>query len=396
MTEDALKLTVYAGERDHVGRDLLADRLLDLYDSAGVRSSVMLRGIEGFGLKHSVHTERLLTLSEDLPILAIAIDSPEPILELLPAVEALTTHGLVTLERARYAAAAEGSPADAAPLGLLARAAPEEALKLTVFLGRYQRAGGRPASVAVVESLRRHGAWGASVLLGLDGTLAGRRRRARLLAGNEDVPLMVLAIAPAAGLERAIPELQAMLGEHALALERVVVCKREGTFLGSPAQPPGPDASGAAYWQKLVVHCRESARAGGEPLYAALVGRLRREGAAGATVLRGQWGFHGEQSPGGERFFSLTRRAPLLIVLLDTPNSAARSFEIVDELTGETGLVTSELVPALRAAAPHREHGGLRLASPARPPLTGPVTAAERLLGSDRGSRTQPTEEREQ
>ena len=35
---------------------------------------------------------------------------------------------------------------------------------------------------------------------------------------------------------------------------------------------------------------------------------------------------------------------------------------IVDELTAETGLVTSELVPALRAAGPGIEHGGLELA----------------------------------
>jgi hypothetical protein len=39
-----------------------------------------------------------------------------------------------------------------------------------------------------------------------------------------------------------------------------------------------------------------------------------------------------------------------------------RWFEIVDDMTAETGLVTSELVPALRAAGPELERGGLRLA----------------------------------
>jgi hypothetical protein len=41
-----------------------------------------------------------------------------------------------------------------------------------------------------------------------------------------------------------------------------------------------------------------------------------------------------------------------------------RWFPIVDEVTAHTGLVTSELIPALRAAAPGIVHGGLELAAP--------------------------------
>ena len=54
----------------------------------------------------------------------------------------------------------------------------------------------------------------------------------------------------------------------------------------------------------------------------------------------------------------------MLSVILDRPADAERWFQIVDELTVETGLVTSELVPALRAAGPDTEHGGLALAVP--------------------------------
>ncbi len=55
---------------------------------------------------------------------------------------------------------------------------------------------------------------------------------------------------------------------------------------------------------------------------------------------------------------------PVLTVLLDTPANTRRWFAIVDEMTTETGLVTSELVPALRAVGPEIEHGGLALAEP--------------------------------
>jgi PII-like signaling protein len=52
----------------------------------------------------------------------------------------------------------------------------------------------------------------------------------------------------------------------------------------------------------------------------------------------------------------------VLTVIVDTPANIHRWFAIVDELTEQTGLVTSEIVPAYRARAGDRRHGGLRLA----------------------------------
>jgi hypothetical protein len=44
----------------------------------------------------------------------------------------------------------------------------------------------------------------------------------------------------------------------------------------------------------------------------------------------------------------LRRHAPLLAITVDAPERAARWFAILDELTDEAGVVTSELVPARR------------------------------------------------
>jgi PII-like signaling protein len=64
-------------------------------------------------------------------------------------------------------------------------------------------------------------------------------------------------------------------------------------------------------------------------------------------VLRGVWGFHGDHPPHGDGLFSLTRRVPVVTVVIDTPANIAESFAVIDEVTGHEGLVTSELVPAL-------------------------------------------------
>ena len=101
VNDDRLKLTTYFGERDRVDGRFLADAMLDLYGHHEIETSILLRGAEGFGLKHHLHTDRLLTLSEDLPVVSVAVDARERIESVLPEVEAIKWPGLVTLERAR-------------------------------------------------------------------------------------------------------------------------------------------------------------------------------------------------------------------------------------------------------------------------------------------------------
>jgi PII-like signaling protein len=191
VTNELLKLTTYFGERDRTDGELLADELFGLYGSERLQISAMLRGIEGFGHHHSTHTDLLLTLSEDLPVMSVAVDVAERIEKLLPQVLDVKRRGLVTLERARLLA---GPPqARAEPSWHLPDDLRDQA-KLTVFVGRHERAGGHPAFVTACEVLHREGVAGATVLLGVDGTRDGRRVRAGLLARNVDVPMLVVAV----------------------------------------------------------------------------------------------------------------------------------------------------------------------------------------------------------
>ncbi|MGI8781266.1 MAG: DUF190 domain-containing protein [Solirubrobacteraceae bacterium] len=354
MNEDCLKLTIYFGERDRAAGGFLADALVDVFARRELQTSVVMRGTSGFGAKHQLRTDRLLTLSEDLPIVAVAVDRPDRIEAALHEIEALPFDGLVTLERARMLTGDPGAvrlPSDL-----------REATKLTVYVGRQERAGSRPAYEAVVDLLHRHGVAGATVLLGVDGTAHGVRQRARFIGRNADVPLMVISVGDGERIAAALPELGRMLARPLLTLERIRVCKRDGERLALPVHLPETDPSGLQIWQKLMVYASEQSRHDGGPLYAELVRRLRAAGAAGATSLRGIWGYHGDHAPHGDSFWQLRRRVPVLAVLIDTPANVQRWFEVVDELTTQTGLVTSEIVPAFRARTPDGRHGGLRLA----------------------------------
>lgn len=354
MNQDCLKLTTYFGERDRDGGRFVAETLLDLYGRREAQVSVLLRGATGFGIRHHVRTDRLLTLSEDLPLVSIAVDTRARIEAMLDEVMAIKRRGLVTLERARMLTG------DIRPLTL-----PEElheATKLTVYVGRQERVYGMPAHVAICDLLYRREIAGASVLLGVDGTSHGERRRARMFGRNADVPLMIIAVGEGRRIGRLLGELGGLLHRPLMTLERIRVCKRDGRLLSHPPGLPETDDSGLGLWQKLMIYSSEQARVGGVPQHEALIRRLRESGARGVTALRGIWGFHGDHAPHGDRFLQLRRHVPIVTIVIDRPDAIARSFEVVDELTRERGLVTSEIVPALTTVAEERRIGGLRMA----------------------------------
>jgi PII-like signaling protein len=354
VNEDCLKLTAYFGERDRVNGGFLADALLDIYERHALQTSLLLRGTEGFGIKHRLQTQRLLTLSEDLPLVSVAVDTRERIEATLDEVSAVVGDGLVTLERARMLTGRAGQVSLPEEL--------HEASKLTVYCGRQERTDGTPTHLAVVDLLHRRGIAGATVLLGVDGTAHGIRQRARFFRRNAEVPLMVVSVGDGERIASVLPELGRMLSRPLMTLERVRVLKRDGERRAQLESLPPVDESGLGRWQKLMVYASEQARYAGRPLHVALVHRLREEDAAGATALRGIWGYHGSHAPHGERFWALRREVPVLTVLVDTPQNIRRSFEVVDQVTADTGLVTSEIVPAFRATGPGLRHGGLRLA----------------------------------
>ena len=84
VNDDCLKLTVHFGESDRVGDELLSDALMDVFERQQLHAAVLMRAVEGFGIKHQLRTDRLLTLSEDLPLVAVAVDERPMIEAVLP------------------------------------------------------------------------------------------------------------------------------------------------------------------------------------------------------------------------------------------------------------------------------------------------------------------------
>lgn len=369
MNEEAIKLTSYFGERRRVAGPVLAgtvlagtvfaaDALLDQYGRHEVATSILLRGAEGFGAKRHPRTDMSLTLSEDLPLTAVAVDSRSRIEPLVSPTAEITGTGLVTLERARLLRD-DIDPRDIE--AVTPYYGGDQETKLTIYLGRQERAYRMPAFMAVCDLLYRRGIAGATALLGVDGTAHGTRERAAFFSRNAGTPMMVIAVGAGARILRVLPELGGLLQRPLLTLEQVRICKRDGELLATPSALPAADASGMPVWHKLMVYTSEAALHDGQPLHRAIVRRLWAAGLSGATTQRGMWGFHGDHVPHGDRLLQLSRRVPAVTIVIDSPDRIAAAFAIVDELTAEQGLVTSEWVPAMRPGGAGLRHSRLRI-----------------------------------
>jgi PII-like signaling protein len=352
---DALKLSIYFGERDRAGDHTSAEAIARASLAAGVRTAVLRRAIEGFGSRGAVQTERLLTLSEDLPLVWTAVDRRDRITALAETVAELIPQGLVTIERCGVVHA----PGDPIP-------GDTEELKLSIAIGRGQRSGGRLTYLRLVDHLQDCGVDGAYVMLGVDGILHGVRGRARLIGTNTWAPAEIVAIGNRRDIARAVPGLWARGAPALVTVERVHVLKRNGRAVSPIAYPPPTDADGHPVWQTLTLVTREDAVADGEALYVTAMRELRAAGARGGTVVAGVWGYSGPTAPHGDSMRRLRRSIPVVCVIIDAPDAIARLWPVLDRLTWQGGLVTSEVVPAFRTHGPVGTHGRLHLARPQR------------------------------
>lgn len=98
LTGRALRVTVFVGEHDTWHHRPLYSEIVHRAHAAGLAGASVFRGIEGFGASSLIHTSRLLSLSEDLPVAIVIVDDEERVRAFLPQLDELVTEGLVILD----------------------------------------------------------------------------------------------------------------------------------------------------------------------------------------------------------------------------------------------------------------------------------------------------------
>ncbi len=91
------ELRVYVGESDRYKSRPLCQAIVEMFKAEGLAGATVMRGVVGFGANSRIHTASILRLSEDLPMVVVAVDSQEYINRVLPRLDEMVTEGLITI-----------------------------------------------------------------------------------------------------------------------------------------------------------------------------------------------------------------------------------------------------------------------------------------------------------
>ncbi|HET7791020.1 MAG TPA: DUF190 domain-containing protein [Gemmatimonadales bacterium] len=94
-------MRIFIGESDKYQGKPLYEVLLERLRGKGLAGATVLRGVAGFGASSKVHTDKILRLSLDLPLIIEVVETEEVIQRVLPDLDEMIGGGLITLERAK-------------------------------------------------------------------------------------------------------------------------------------------------------------------------------------------------------------------------------------------------------------------------------------------------------
>lgn len=100
LVGEQVLMRIFIGENDRYEGRPLYDALVEMFRKEGFAGATVLRGISGFGAHSVYHTQKLLALSSDLPLIVEVVDSQSKIDAIMPRIDQMMDGGLITLENA--------------------------------------------------------------------------------------------------------------------------------------------------------------------------------------------------------------------------------------------------------------------------------------------------------
>jgi uncharacterized protein len=94
-------MRIHIGESDKWHGRPLHEAIVELLRREKFSGATVLRGVAGFGSSSIYHTDKILRLSQDLPLVVEVVESSDRIERLLPQLDEMVDGGLITLEKVR-------------------------------------------------------------------------------------------------------------------------------------------------------------------------------------------------------------------------------------------------------------------------------------------------------
>lgn len=222
----AKKVTIYVGEERQYHGNSAYSAILDYLFYRGVAGANVMKGIAGFGADHHLHTNKILTLSENLPIKIEFIDTAEKVEELLPKLYEMAGSGLIEVQDTTVVKPSETSKkTTAAPAGPSLRSEGKAKL-MRIFVGENDKWHGKPLHQALVECMRANDIAGVTVYQGILGYGANRRiHKGGALSVSHDRPMMLAVVETEEKLRAFVPILEGMVLQGLVVLSDVDIVK---------------------------------------------------------------------------------------------------------------------------------------------------------------------------
>jgi PII-like signaling protein len=220
-----------------------------------------------------------------------------------------------------------------------------EAKKVVIYLNQDTRTRIEPLWTAILEFLRHKHVAGATLLradagFGTHEMFHDPRSEYR----SEHCPVRIEFVETAQKIDELLPTLYEMVTDGLITLQDLTVVKcvsRDSRHQSTERATPTKIVTAPA---KLVrIYLGESDKCHDEPLYEAIVKKLRMMDFSGATVYRGILGYGAKGHTHKAGRFHFSRDLPIMISVIERPEKVSELVRVVSEMLQDGIIVTSDV-----------------------------------------------------
>jgi len=222
-TGPARKVTVYVIEGQTYHGTASYTAILEYLFFRGVSDATVTRGIAGFGTDHKLHTNRLVDLSDQMPIKVEFIESADRVQEVLPKLAEIACDGLIEVQDTTVI---RPSPPGREQPEVSTAKLESRAKMMRILIGEHDKWNGKPLHQALVQALRANDIAGVTVYRGILGYGANRRiHKDSALNLSHDAPILLTVVDTEQKLRAFFPVLDQMVKQGLVVLSDVDVIK---------------------------------------------------------------------------------------------------------------------------------------------------------------------------
>ncbi len=220
------------------------------------------------------------------------------------------------------------------------------AKKVTIFINEDTQHHMKALHDAIMAFLMHKGVTGATATRAYSGFGSHRELhtpKVEVLA--QHLPIRIEFVETAEKVEEILPTLYDMVSDGLIEVQDTTVVKLARKSPKPEPKLPHEERRGRA--SLLRVFLGENDKWRGEPLYDAIVKKLRMMDVAGATVYRGILGYGAKGHEHKRSVFHPMRDLPVMVAVIDVPEKIAAAAEAIETML-EDGLIVISDVEMVR------------------------------------------------